>query len=181
MIGKLIAFNVPKTFMLAKNAFSTMVLHNYLGSTDLEQPHRSFEDLNGPKRQLLWERRLSFFEGHCQVCTLDHLFSSALVTNALPRSSGAKITMATPSIVNVSPAATANFQPPKALTFNVVEPDQASSLVVIDAVADVIWLVYMVHQHEGSVFQGIVRAPATMTKLQVHYDLSICGQKAALK
>ncbi|KAG0444839.1 hypothetical protein HPB47_013326 [Ixodes persulcatus] len=90
--------------------------------------------------------------------------------------------MATPSNMDATPVATANLQSTKVLTFNIVAPDQASSVDVMDAVAGVVGLplVYIVHYLEGNVFQGIVRTPTAMTQLQARGDLSICGQNTAL-
>lgn len=75
------------------------------------------------------------------------------------------------------------FQPTKALTFNVLTTDDASSINVIDAIAAVVGLpqVYMVRHFGGARFQGIVYTSAAMEKLFSHGDLSICGQKATVE
>ena len=56
MINKLIAYKVPKTLILERNASSTMMDHGDLGATGLERPPGSFKDLNGPRWRFPWQR-----------------------------------------------------------------------------------------------------------------------------
>ncbi|CAN7996413.1 unnamed protein product [Ixodes pacificus] len=48
---------VPKTFKLARNAFSTIMLLSDLGANGSERPFRCFEDLNEPEWRLTWQLR----------------------------------------------------------------------------------------------------------------------------
>lgn len=90
--------------------------------------------------------------------------------------------MATQSNVDATLAAAATLQPTKALAFNVVAPNQASSVHVIDAVAGVVGLplVYMVH-YLGGLPGHRTYTRAAKTHHQARGDLTICDQKAALE
>lgn len=49
MIEELTAYTVPKTLILVRNAYGTVLLHCDSGATGLERPSRSFEDFKGSK------------------------------------------------------------------------------------------------------------------------------------
>lgn len=75
------------------------------------------------------------------------------------------------------------FQPTKDLVFNVTVPADASTVSVIDAVADVVGLpnVYMVQHLGGAKFQCTVYTSAAMQQLLRHGGLSICGKTVAIE
>lgn len=59
VIDKLIAWTLPNTLILARNALSTIMLQGDIGATGSERPFRSFDDLNEPKWRLPWQLRAS--------------------------------------------------------------------------------------------------------------------------
>lgn len=76
-----------------------------------------------------------------------------------------------------------SFQPTKDLVFNVTVPADASTVSVIDAVADVVGLpnVYMVQHLGGARFQCTLYTSAAMEQLLRHGGLSVCGKEVAIE
>ncbi|KAH9384149.1 hypothetical protein HPB48_026142 [Haemaphysalis longicornis] len=76
-----------------------------------------------------------------------------------------------------------SYQPTKDLVFNVTVPADASTVSVIDAVADVVGLpnVYMVQHLGGARFQCTLYTSAAMEQLLRHGGLSVCGKKVTIE